>query len=179
MTDYVAGHITVGGQVPKRLVKKLCQRISSQEVALNWADWDFHPKSASELLKARKKIAGHHVLRLYSDNVANGNFDLLQDFLQEHELPFNRWHEAKYETQCELMVYRPGADLRFFQTNFLEEIVVRARPLMLVGATIQEVQQQLRGGSERKAQRLLRQCAKHLAENLPSGFGPVPSFEIV
>ena len=52
--------------------------IAAQEVSLKWADWNFCPNSANDLLQARKKIAGHHVLRLHSDNAPDGNFDLLQ-----------------------------------------------------------------------------------------------------
>jgi hypothetical protein len=179
MADYVAAHITIGGRVSERIVPALCQAISEQQVGLEWGAWNFCPGSAQALLKARRKIGAARVLRLYSDEMAYGNFDLLQEFLVDHQLPFDRWHDAKYEIPCELMVYRPESELRFFLTNLQEEIVVRAEPLMGLPALLQETRQLLRARGKEAALQALRRCQRLAAEHLPPVILPLPALAIV
>lgn len=179
MADYVAAHITIGGHVPRRLVRELCQAIGAQGVGLAWGEWDFCPKTAAELLEARREIAGAQVLQLFGDEVPYGNFEVLQDFLMDHQLSFDRWHEAKYEISCERMNYRPSLGPHFFLTNYQEEMVVAADPLLPLADLVQRVQELLRRGGKRAAHELLRQCQTLLAEHLPIAIPPLPSLEIV
>ena len=179
MADYVAAHITVGGAVSERLVPKLCDAICRQGVSLNWGEFDFCPKRAEDLLEACQEIAGAKVLRLYSDEVPYGNFDLLQEFLSLHELPFDRWHESKYEIPCELMVYRQGGVSRFFLTNLEGEIVVRAEPLKGLADLLQQSQNLLRSRGKQPALQTVRRCQHLVAEFLPPAIPPVPTLQIV
>jgi len=179
MADYVAAHITIGGTVSGRIVPDLCQSINAQGVSLKWGEWNFCPETAEELLKACQEIAGAKVLRLYSDEVGYGNFDVLQEFLIDHELPFDRWHESKYEIPCEQMVYRPEAELRFFLTNLQGEIVVTAEPLMGLAGLLEEAQGLLRTSSKRAALQVLRHCRRLVAEHLRPSLPPLPALQIV
>jgi len=178
MADYVAAHITIGGRVSERIVPALCQAISEQQVGLDWGAWNFCPHSAQALLKARRKIGAARVLRLYSDEVAYGNFDLLQEFLADHELPFDRWHEAKYEIACELMVYRPDGELRFFLTNLQEEIVIRAEPLMGLPERLRELEHLARAGDRQRTAKLARHCRQLSTRHLPPAISPLPTLQI-
>jgi hypothetical protein len=179
MADYVAAHITIGGPVRKRLVPKLCDAICRQGVSLAWGEFDFCPESGKDLLKACCQIAGAKVLRLYGDEVAYGNFDLLQEFLLDRKLPFDRWHESKYEIPCELTVYRPGSDLRFFLTNLEGEVAVKAEPLLELADLLQEAEQHLQSDSTHRAQKILRRCQRLASQHLPSAIPPLPALTIV
>jgi hypothetical protein len=179
MADYVAAHITIGGGVRERLVPKLCDAICRQGVSLEWGEFDFCPESGEDLLKACRKIAGAKVLRLFGDEVAYGNFDLLQGFLLDRKLPFDRWHESKYEIPCERMVYRPDRELRFFLTNLDGEIVMRAEPLAGLSRLLQETQQLLRSRGKQAAIQALRRCQRLVAEHLPPAILPLPDLTIV
>jgi hypothetical protein len=108
MADYVSAHILIGGDVRQRVVPKLCEAIRKEGVSLEWGELPFRPDSAAELGRACQEIGGKSTLRLCCDEVADGEFASLQAFLVRHKLPFNRWHESKYEIPCELLVYRPG-----------------------------------------------------------------------
>ena len=179
MADYVAAHITIGGLVSERLVSKLCDVVCRQGVSLDWGESDFCPKTADDLREACRLVAGAKVLRLYGDEVAYGNFDLLQEFLVNHGLPFDRWHESKYEIPCELMIYRPGMDLRFFLTNLQGEIVVRAEPLSGLPDLLQQAQNLLRSRGKQPTLQTLRRCQHLVAEHLPPAISPVPALQIV
>jgi hypothetical protein len=179
MADYVAAHLTFGGQVPQRLVAKLCDAICRQGISLQWGEFDFCPESGEELLAGCQEIAGAKVLRLYSEEVAYGDFDVLQEFLFDHRLPFDRWHEAKYEIPCELMVHRPGGELRFFLTNLEGAVVVKAEPLLGLAALLQETRQLLRIRGKAAALQMLRRCQRLAAEHLPPVILPLPALAIV
>ncbi len=179
MADYVAAHITMGGRVPRQLVPQLCQTIGTQGIGREWGEWDFCPETAAELLNARLEIDGAQVLRLFGDEVPYGNFEVLQGFLMDHKLPFDRWHEAKYEISCERLSYRPNLGLRSFLTNHQEEIVIAADPLMPLPAMVRQVQRLLDRGARHGAQQLLQQCQALLAEHLPIAIPALPSLEIV
>ncbi len=179
MADYVAAHITIGGGVPERIVPALCEAICKQGVSLDWGEFDFCPTTSQDLLEACQVIDGVKVLRLYSDEVAYGNLDVLQEFLSLHKLPFDRWHESKYEVPCELMVYRPDRDLQFFLTNLDGEIVVRAPPLVSLPDLLQETHKLLRTRGKQAALQVLRRCQQLVTEHLPPVFPPVPALQIV
>ncbi len=179
MADYVAAHITIGGRVPRRIVPELCEMICRQGVSLDWGEFDFCPKTAADLRRGCRKISGTKVLRLYSDEVVYGNLDLLQAFLASHELPFDRWHESKYDIPCELMVYRPDCDLRYFLTNLEGEIVVRSQPLVGLADLLQEAQHHLHVAAKSSALKALRRCQRLVAGHLPPAIAPLPNLTIV
>lgn len=179
MADYVAAHITIGGEVSERLIPKLCDAICRQGVSLEWGEFDFCPESREDLLQGCRKIAGAKVLRLYGDEVAYGNFDLLQEFLLDRKLPFDRWHESKYEIPCELLVYRPGSDLRFFLTDLEGRVVVRAEPLLGLAEQLQLAQQLLPTGGSQRAMKVLRRCQRLASQHLPPAIPPLPALTIV
>jgi hypothetical protein len=179
MADYVSAHITIGGGVRERLVPKLCDAICRQGVSLEWGEFDFCPESGADLLRACRKVAGAKVLRLYGDEVAYGNFDVLQEFLMDRKLPFDRWHESKYEIPCELLVYRPDGELRFFLTDLEGRVVVRAEPLLELADLLQQTQQLLRIGGSQRALKVLRRCQRLASQHLPPAIPPLPDFTIV
>jgi len=179
MADYVAAHITIGGTVRERIVPNLCEAIVKQGVSLEWGEWNFCPESSEELLNARQDLASAKVLRVFCDEVAYGNFTVLQEFLVDHQLPFDRWHESKYEIPCELMVYRPDGALRFHLTNLEGEIVVRAEPLTGLAELLQQTQTLLRTRGKQAASQVLRRCQQLVAEHLPLAIPPLTALTIV
>jgi hypothetical protein len=179
MADYVAAHITIGGRVPRHIVPELCEVICQQGVSLDWGEFDFCPKTALDLHRGCRKISGRKMLRLHSDEAPYGNLDLLQAFLASRELPFDRWHESKYEIPCELMVYRPCSELRFFATDLEGAIVVRSEPLAGLARMLQDAQKLFRSRGKAATLEVIRRCQRLVTQHLPQPIPPLPAFTIV
>jgi hypothetical protein len=84
MSDRVPASITIGGQLPAALIEDLITAINEEGLSL---EYDRGPIGADE-------IAGGEPLTLYANEVAWGCFHVLEDFCQEHQLPYRRWHGA-------------------------------------------------------------------------------------
>ena len=74
-------------------------------------------------------------LRKYLDNghlffrdaeASYGCFRTLEDFLQAHDIEFDRWSDGTYEYAPEMVTFRKGSDLRTWPTDRDGQRVVRA-----------------------------------------------------
>src|SRR5436853_6904389 len=124
MSDYIAAEIKIGGRIPTALVPALCEAIAEQRLSLEWGDCVFQPHSAIDLLEAATNVDGVRMLRLYDDDAAWGEFPELEAFLEKHEIPFDRFHEGKFDTNPRLQQFRPGVGCRDFPATSGGQIVV-------------------------------------------------------
>lgn len=177
MSDYLAAEIFIGGPLPSRLVTQLCSVITAEEAALDWGEAAFHPESSRDLLAHRRNYHGALVLALCDDQARSGCFEQLEAFLIARRIPFDRYHEAKYEFDAELACYRPGRQPTVMITDADRKPIVRS-------ATVARAQKQLTAViAALEKQRLVsplraaRSVERTLAKALPR-VSPLDDFEI-
>ena len=120
MSDRMAAEIWIGGKIPATLVPDLCAAIRTEGLATQWGDAPFKPTCAEELLavscecpQAPKRL----LVWLCDDEQPWGEFEALESFLQEHNIPYDRYTDGRYEYDCELVQFRPGLGLQCCVTN--------------------------------------------------------------
>jgi hypothetical protein len=113
--DYFPGEITIGGAVPAALVVGLCQAVNAQGVGLEWGVEGLIVADAAAL---RAAVDGHGHLWLCDSSATGGMFEELEEFLQAHDLPYDRRSDAfGGEYDGELICFRPGGEPREFVTD--------------------------------------------------------------
>lgn len=122
MADRMATTILLGGQIPRTLAGALTDVIQEEQVSLDYDAPVFLPTTADDLLGALQD--GH--LSLTNAQCAWGRFDILEDFLITHRIPFTRYTEAKYEYSAEVVYFRRGmTHPRTFLTTPDHEVIIR------------------------------------------------------
>ena len=90
MADYVPAWIEIGGPIPRELVPELIDCIQSEGVSHSFGGGAIEARSADDLLDLAQDTEGHPgTLKLYDEQVHNGEFDYLESFLEEHAIPFS------------------------------------------------------------------------------------------
>lgn len=115
--ESIAAEIWVGGQVSKRLARRLCGVIAREGLKLDWGMEPFEPKEPVELLKALDEYYGVEVLHLCDEQASWGVFDELEDFLRKHGVAYTRRSSATYEYDGSVVMFRPGREPVDFGTN--------------------------------------------------------------
>jgi hypothetical protein len=130
MSEPIPAEIEIGGQFPASLVEDLLSAIDEDGAATDW-DGDRVPQSTDELLKAvAEDTDGQRHLRLCYSDANYGQFPSLEGFLREHQVPYDRHSDAKYEYDGELVRYRPGMPSpRVFHASQDGQILVPASDL--------------------------------------------------
>lgn len=111
MSTRMAADISIGGKIAATLMPELCRAICEQGVALEWGAAPFQPSDARELLTERQELepGGAMVLRLYDEQAHWGEFDELEAFLQEHDIPYTRRTDGDCQYDPAVIEFRPGA----------------------------------------------------------------------
>jgi len=105
MVDRYYASIRIGGPIPPDLLGQLANVIEGEGVLdRNYDDVVFD--SPQEL--------GKHIedgrLFFHDWQAVYGMFDMLEPFLQEHGIPYDRHSGAHHELDAEKVYYRPGMD---------------------------------------------------------------------
>lgn len=167
MSDYIPAEIRIGGKIAKRIVPDLCAVIGTQHIATEWGNAPFKPTTEHELLEARTD----GVLQLYDDEASWGEFDDLEEFLRENDIPYSRQTVAKYEYDAEIVEFRPGNDPVVLTTLASGEHVVPVAALANVMEAMEQAAQTLERAAIEKARQALR-------ETLPPEISPLEPFSI-
>ena len=178
MGEHMAAEIEIGGKVAAALVPELCRVISQAEVGLDYGSYDFRPASAADLLEARRDT--DDVLLLIDDQARWGEFPELEAFLQEHNIPYTRRTEPKYEYDGEIVEFRPGSEPVAFTVNGAGEPIISASRLSGVDTALAQVLEQLVKGPEAvgAATKLAQTAQQRLRQELPPQVPPLEPFEI-
>jgi hypothetical protein len=104
----MAAQLEIGGDVPANLVPELIDEIKAQGVKVGWNETAFNAKNAKELLALARRNGKRSPLLLADHEATWGSFDLLEAFLAQHAIAFDRRSEGKYGFDAELVQYRPG-----------------------------------------------------------------------
>ncbi len=112
MGVHFLGEITIGGPIPSELLPELVKLLDHAGVLPDGDD-------------LRKYLDKGHLF--FRDAEASyGCFRTLEDFLQAHDIEFDRWSDGTYEYEPEMVTFRSGTDLRTWPTDRDGQRVVRA-----------------------------------------------------
>jgi hypothetical protein len=185
MSERMAAQIWIGGKVPARLVDELCGEIDAEGVTLDWGGACFAPKTGAELLNARVDCEGAAVLYLCDEQASWGQFNSLEGFLQEHNIPFTRRNDGGAAYNGEIVEFRAGQDPLCIPTDADGEAVVDVSVLRPIDELLAGALEQLENGSMDKADRadkvasMLKDAHGQLRAQLPPVVAPLEPFEIV
>ena len=108
MSDYFAGEIRIGGNVPADLLEEFLGELESSGAKVGGYDGAaFACRTADELRQAVDEN-GH--LFLVDDQARFGMFEELEGFLCEHDIPYDRHSDARFEFDAENVRFRPGME---------------------------------------------------------------------
>lgn len=140
----------IGGQVPKKLVRKLCSAIASAKVALDWGEARFAPTTAKDLTSVLEEIDGVALLRLCDEEARSGQFATLEGFLERYGIPYDRHSDGVYEYDPDLVQFRPGMN------RPLVVVTNKSRSPVVERSEVQAILALVEKGHSRQAIRKLR-----------------------
>jgi hypothetical protein len=178
MSNGTPAEISIGGRIPTSVVQPLCQAIAAEGVALEWGEASFEPRSADDLQRDCTDRDGVVVLWLCDNQARLGQFEGLENFLQEHAIAFRRRSDSTYEYDLEIVEYRPGSDAVAILADAAGEPVVLIVRIRSVENSVARALQLINRG-DRRGPAVLRSVHKRLRKELPPEFPPLTAFEIV
>ncbi len=105
MADHFPGEIHIGGPIPRSLLKKLLRAAVDEGVSVEGYG---SPDADAEAL--RKAFQEGAIVHLYADQARYGMFAVLEQFLVDHRIHFDRHSEAFCEYNAEVVRYRGGKE---------------------------------------------------------------------
>lgn len=114
MGDYYAGSITIGGRLSTQTLPEFLTVLREEEVCLDYDGVPFLPTSADELT-AHLNEHGH--LQLMNNELRDGCYATLEDWLIQHRIGFIRWSSGYGEYLPEVVHYRRKTGSRFYLTD--------------------------------------------------------------
>jgi hypothetical protein len=106
MADYFPAQIRIGGAIPHTLTDQLAKVIAHAGVSWEWGGSDFSPQTACDL--ATGIAPQTKLLQLYDLQARYGWFEKLEGWLAEHDIPFDRQSDTRYEFDGQAVSFRPG-----------------------------------------------------------------------
>ena len=179
MSDRIPAEIWIGGKIAASLVSGLCAAISDEGVSLEWGDARIRPTGVDDLTNAlRENGLGTRVLWFCDDEASCGEFDVLESFLQEHEIPFTRHSSGRYEYDPVTVHFRPGHDLGTCSTNSAAQPVVEVEEITPVDNLLAAAIELRQHGSGVDCWSLVLIARQLLRERLKADMPPLEPCEI-
>lgn len=94
MSDHFPGEITIGGDIPRRLLNELAERIASESVSI---DWQYALDQAAVGAAIETAAERGETVRFTNDEAPCGQFENLENWLTRHGIDFDRHSDARYE----------------------------------------------------------------------------------
>jgi hypothetical protein len=176
MADYFPGEIRIGGDIPADLLEELFGELSSTGAKIGGYDGtDFNCQNADELRQALEEN-GH--LFLADDQARFRMFEELEGFLCEHDIPFDRHSDARYEFDAENVRFRPGMErpLEVPSNGTGDDLmdVNKIRPVARELARLAEAKL-----THDKLLAAVQEASRKLNEALPPEVEPLPPLQVV
>jgi hypothetical protein len=180
MSDRIPAEIWIGGKIAVSLVPGLCAEITDEGVSLEWGATRVDPSGPDDLTAAIKADnQGVRLLWFCDEEASCGEFDVLESFLQAHDIPFTRRTDGRYEYDPVKVEFRPGTEQVDLAIDRSGETVVPASPLIAVEAILTKALQLAQSGEAKRAMTAVRTARKKLRQVLPPPVPSLPPFEIV
>lgn len=117
MGNRVSVSITIGGSLPAHLVDDFVTIIQSERLSIDWGGEPFD----------RTQFPEDGPLRLFAQEVSNGEIDEVEDFCCTHDLPFLRWSGgAPGSFGPEVVVWKGSGERLRFAADEEEHVVIDA-----------------------------------------------------
>ena len=178
MSEHMPACIKIGGRLSRRLIPGLCQAIEQEQVSLEFGDGCFAPGTAKDLLAARIEDGGALVLQLCDDQARWGWFEILEQFLRDHCLPFDRQTDANFAYGACLTQYRPGRTVRNVPTDSEGRPVVETAAVRPAALQLAQAIRQFELAPKRRRLEPFRRAHRLLKQALGPPVPPLPSFSI-
>ncbi len=94
MSDRFPAEITIGGNIPRRLLDELTGMIASESVSL---DWQYALDQSAVRAAIETAAAKCETVRFTDDEACYGQFEELENWLTRHDIDFDRHGDARYE----------------------------------------------------------------------------------
>ena len=94
MSDRFPAEITIGGNIPRRLLDKLAGMIASEGVSI---DWQYALDEAAVRAAIEASASKGQTVRFTDDQASFGQFEDLENWLTGHGIDFDRHSDARYE----------------------------------------------------------------------------------
>jgi len=107
MSDHFPAELHIGGPMPRALLEELIGVIVAEGASLE----DYSAPCATEEA-LREAFREGAVVSLYDAEASFGQFDALEAFLVKHHLHFDRYSDAFYEYNAEVVFYRGRGEVR-------------------------------------------------------------------
>ena len=121
MADRFPGDITIGSNIPLRLLDLLSEVIAEEVVSIGW---QYRLDKASIRQAIENAAARKETVQFTDDQAAYGQFDELEGFLIKHRIHFNRHSDARYEYDAENVYYRGrGRPVTMLSTQDSNDVV--------------------------------------------------------
>jgi hypothetical protein len=176
MADRMAAEIWIGG----KLLRSLLDEFPISDLALDWEHNRLASSAEPDILAARDE---NGLLHFADVEAAWGEFQELESWLRQHDVPFRRRAEGKYEHLPELVEFRP--DLKGKRNRDVFGVTTsEGAPLVLACevAAITKRMTKLAADRKRSSKQRLQAWEKLLQKLilvLPPDLPPLPRFEIV
>ncbi len=174
MADRMAAEIWIGGKLPRRLLDEF----PISDLRLDWDETPFDSTSERGILSVRDESG---LLHFADCEIAWGEFQELEGWLREHDIPFQRQSSGKYEYDPCFVEFRPdlpGKPDRYTLTTEAGAPVIGR----------EEIEKAMRGmaklvdDKKRSTEKRLRaweRIYRRLSRSVPPKLPPLPAFEIV
>jgi len=172
----MAAEIWIGGKLPRSLLDEL----PISDLSLDWDSTSLASSTEADILAARDEDG---LLHFADDEAAWGEFQELEGWLREHDVPFRRRSEGKYDHAPELVEFRP--DLKGKRKRNLDTMTSPEGAPVVLASEIEAITTRMAklAGDQKQSpsQRLLawERLLRMLILVLPPKLPPLPRFEIV
>ena len=174
MADRIAAEIWIGGKFPRSLLDEF----PISDLRLDWDETSFDATSEEGVLGARDENGSLH----FADcEAAWGEFAELEGWLREHQIPFRRQSEGKYEHDPCLVEFRPdlaGKPDRYTLTTQGGDPVICRKEIETTMHRMERLVKDTKRSAEKRLQAWER-IYRGLIRAIPPKLPPLPPFEIV
>jgi hypothetical protein len=119
MADSCCAEIDIGGPIPRAFLPELIRAVAAFGLRLEYYGG---PRATVALLE--RALRPGAVVCLYSEDVPEGRFDALEEFLVAHRIHFCRTCEAYGECNAELVLYRGEDEPTVFDVDQQGNIIL-------------------------------------------------------
>jgi hypothetical protein len=171
MADRMPAEIWIGGKLPRSLLDEF----PISDLRLDWDETPFDTTSEQSILSARDESG---LLHFAECEAAWGEFEELEGWLREHNIPFKRHSSGKYEYLPELVEFRPdlGEEIQTMTTDSGEPLVCKSE-LVAILESMAKLQRSRRPLDAQV--RAWKGLSDKLVKLVPPTLPALPPFEIV